>query len=146
MSQAIDNAKRGFLKWMCRLTGGYLFLSLSPAPLKRVNATLFSEAHGQTACNQDTCTTRDACEGDSVGHTCSAKDICDVDQSGDCTNDTCSEDSSVRSHYRRPTTPCDRRGHASGACTNDTCTLDSSSEIAIMTTCESDSSGSCIYR
>ena len=137
MSQTIDNAKRGFLKWICRLTGGYLFLSLSPSPLKRVNATLFSEAHGQTACNPDTCTTRDACEGDSVGHTCSVKDVCDADESGDCKNDTCESDSSGACEV-------DQCGSdASGACTNDTCTLDSSLNC-INDTCKSDSSGSCI--
>lgn len=123
MSKAMDGAKRGFLKWICRLTGGYLFLSLSPAPLKRVNATLFSEAHGQTGCKTDTCTTRDACEGDSVGHTCSVKDVCDADESGDCTNDMCTSD-------------------RSGDCLNDSCASDSSGGCK-NDTCESDFSGYC---
>ena len=136
MSQAIDNAKRGFLKWICRLTGGYLFLSLSPAPLKRVNATLFSEAHGQTACKTDTCTTRDACEGDSVGHTCSVKDVCDADESGDCTNDTCTSDRSLTCN----TDSC--VSDKSGDCINDSCASDSSGGCK-NDTCETDSSGYC---
>lgn len=149
MSQAIDNAKRGFLKWVCRLTGGYLFLSLSPAPLKRVNATLFSEAHGQTACKPDTCTTRDACEGDSVGHTCSVKDVCDVDQSGDCENDTCTLDSSL--DCNNDTCVNDSSGNctrdqcesdSSGGCQNDNCEADSSGEC-IADSCTSDKSGAC---
>jgi hypothetical protein len=136
MTKKIDNAKRGFLKWMCRLTGGYIFLSFSPSPLKRVNMTLLSEAHGQTACKTDTCTTRDACEGDSVGHTCSVKDVCDADESGDCTNDTCTSDRSLTCN----TDSCisDR----SGACINDSCVSDSSGGCK-NDTCESDSSGSC---
>lgn len=162
MLQVIDSAKRGFLKWVCRLTGGYLFLSLSPAPLKQVNMTLFSEARGQTGCNPDTCTTRDACEGDSVGHTCSVKDTCDVDQSGDCSNDTCTLDSSL--YCENDTCQSDSSGScdtdscssdvsgrcardqcqadSSGSCTDDSCTLDSSSSCAIDT-CLSDYSGGC---
>ena len=136
MSQAIDNAKRGFLKWMCRLTGGYLFLSLAPAPLKRINTTLFSEAHGQTGCKTDTCTTRDTCEGDSAGHTCSVKDTCDVDQSGDCTNDTCKLDSSAECNNDA----CD--SDSSGPCNADSCTSDKSGEC-IADSCTSDKSGGC---
>ena len=150
MTKKIDNAKRGFLKWMCRLTGGYLFLSLSPSPLKRVNMTMFSEAHGQTACNTDTCTTRDACEGDSEGHTCSVKDICDADESGDCTNDTCTSDRSGTC----TNDTCDQDisldcnndtcGHdSSGSCTADSCTFDSSGGCE-NDTCISDKSGACI--
>lgn len=136
MSQAIDNTKRGFLKWICRLTGGYLFLSLSPAPLKRVNTALFSEAHGQAGCSPDTCSTRDACDGDSVGHTCSVKDVCDVDQSGDCTNDTCTLDSSL--DCRNDTCQSD----SSGSCETDSCVSDSSGGCT-RDQCESDSSGTC---
>ncbi len=124
MQQTIDNAKRGFLKWICRLTGGYLFLSLSPAPLKRVNATLFSEAHGQTGCKPDWCTERDACEGDSVGHTCSVKDTCNVDESGDCETDSCDVD-------------------RSGACITDSCNEDRSGSC-VTDRCVSDRSGSCV--
>jgi len=149
MQQTIDNAKRGFLKWICRLTGGYLFLSLSPAPLKRVNATLFSEAHGQTGCKTDSCTTRDACEGDSVGHTCSVKDTCDVDQSGDCTNDTCTLDRSL--DCKNDACESDSSGScdtdscvsdSSGGCTGDQCESDSSRSCT-NDTCTSDSSGGC---
>jgi len=123
MQQTIDNAKRGFLKWICRLTGGYLFLSLSPAPLKRVNATLFSEAHGQTGCKTDWCTERDACEGDSVGHTCYAKDTCNVDESGGCETDSCDVD-------------------RSGACITDSCNVDES-EDCVTDSCDEDRSGVC---
>jgi hypothetical protein len=137
MTKKIDNAKRGFLKWMCRLTGGYIFLSFSPSPLKRVNMTLLSEAHGQTACKTDTCTTRDACEGDSVGHTCSVKDVCDADESGDCTNDTCTSDRSLTCN----TDSC--TSDSSGACVRDTCLSDSSGGCK-NDTCRSDSSGSCV--
>lgn len=136
MSQTIDSTKRGFLKWVCRLTGGYLFLSLSPSPLKRVNVALFSEAHGQTACKPDTCTTRDACEGDSAGHTCSVKDTCDMDQSGDCTNDTCESDSSGSCDTDR----C--LSDSSDGCQNDNCESDKSGEC-IADSCISDKSGGC---
>ena len=117
---------------------GISFLeSLAFTPQTGQYSTVFRGPWHKPHATQDTCTTRDACEGDSVGHTCSVKDICDVDQSGDCTNDTCSEDSSL------DCTDDTCESDSSGACTNDTCTLDSSLNCN-NDTCESDSSGSCI--
>jgi hypothetical protein len=107
-----QQARRDFLGWLCRLTGGVSVVSLtgSMSPLRRINVTLFSsEAHARMQCGEDVCTERDAClEGD-AGHTCEVRDVCGIDESGDCTNDECTED-------------------RSGLCTDDRCVADASGE------------------
>ncbi len=129
--------RRELLKWFLRLTGGYFALSMSP-PLTRINTTLFSEAHAQEPCTQDTCTTQDNCGAtDTVGHTCEVKDVCDLDASGNCKNDECQSDKSGGCQ----TDSCE--SDKSGSCANDTCTSDTSGGCQ-TDSCESDSSGACI--
>jgi hypothetical protein len=144
MLQNIHLPKREFLKWLCRISGGYFAMSLAP-PLQRVNTTLFSEANAACVNNpqlcgaQDCCSTQDNCGAtDTTGHTCTQKDICDVDASKDCTNDECVEDSSDVCTNDKCTSD------KSGSCENDTCESDKSGSCE-TDSCTSDSSGACKY-
>ena len=127
-------ARRDFLRWLCKITGGVSAITFTPQllPLKRMNTTLFSsEAHAQD-CTDDVCTIRDACEIGDAGHTCHQQDVCEIDESGDCTGDRCVHD-------------------ASGDCTNDggpSCPEDETCPEDVCSDdfggfCTSDSSGSC---
>ena len=122
-NDAAQVMRREFLGWLCKIGGGATAFTLTSgiAPLRKINTTLFgSPAHAQSACTEDTCTTRDNCDGDTEGHTCQVRDVCDEDGSGDCTNDECTADSSLA---------CENDvcvSDSSGACTGDRCTSDSS--------------------
>ena len=130
--------RRDFLKWFVGLTGGYFsFRGVSAlSPMTKMNTVLFSEAHAASTCGQDRCKTRDACEGDSVGHTCTQKDICNIDESGNCQVDECVLDQSGACTQDKCTTD------QSGTCTQDNCTTDRSGNCS-NDTCVADSSGGC---
>lgn len=157
--------RRDFLKWIVGLTGGYFsFRAVSALPpMTKMNTVLFSEAHAASSCGQDRCKTRDACEGDSVGHTCTQKDICGIDESGNCQVDECVLDQSGACTQDKCTTDqsgtcsqdkctIDRSGNcnndtcattdSSGGCTNDSCQLDKSGACS-DDSCQSDASGNC---
>lgn len=156
--------RREFLTWLARITAGYLTLGLRPPleHLRRVNASLFSEAEA-SRCTVDTsgpCPSADVCGSDSSGRC--TKDTCESDKSGDCTGDTCTSDHSGACTHDQCVSDdslgctgdrCDSdstgacrtdvcESDSSGACRGDTCTGDSSGSC-MGDTCVSDASGTC---
>jgi hypothetical protein len=126
--------RREFMKWLARLTGGYIAMTMA-SPLRQINTVFFQEAHAG-GCGQDTCRTRDACATGDAGHTCETRDVCDVDESKNCRMDQCLVDQSG---------PCleDECGSdKSGSCNSDRCASDESGSCA-SDLCSIDSSGQC---